>query len=172
MGPLLFLDIDGVLVTRATLTKGTKLLPGHKWSFHQFDPQTVGALNRITDETGATIVISSTWRKGRTLMQLREILADQGVTGRVIDKTGNSEDGIRGGEIQRFMTDMGIEPHEIVILDDDADMLHLTPRLIQTRSQTGLTMEDAQAAIDLLAGRRPEGTLHTPWEDGRPQARA
>lgn len=164
MTPLVFLDIDGVLVTPTALRQTQKHLPGHRWGFHQFDPQTVAALNRITDETGASIIISSTWRKGRSVMELREILAGQGVTGRVRDKTGNSHDGIRGGEIQAFMDTLGIEPDEIAILDDDSDMLHLAPRLIQTRFATGLTMDDAQAAIDLLTGRRETGVLHTTRE--------
>ena len=163
MHPLVFLDIDGVLVTQTELAQPMRALPGHRARFHAFHPAAVTALNLITDLTPARIVISSTWRIGRTLMQLRELLADQGVTGKVIGTTGRDPDGIRGREIQAFLDEHGLAPDECVILDDDADMEDLMPRLIQTSFETGLTPEDARAATDLLTGKRASGIVRAPW---------
>ena len=147
-------------VTHTELAQPMRALPGHHWCFHTFNPAAVAALNLVTDLTPARIVISSTWRKGRTLMQLREILADQGVTGTMIGKTGNDETGIRGREIQAFLDEHGLEPDDCVILDDDADMEHLLPRLVRTGWDAGLTPEDARIAVELLTGARRTG-LHS-----------
>lgn len=80
---LIFLDIDGVL---NTCQHGSFRCSLNGQEYHAFCPKTVAALNRITDETGAKIVVSSTWRlKGLDVM--RAILGDQGVTGEVIGLT-------------------------------------------------------------------------------------
>lgn len=74
---IVFLDFDGVI------NKGA----GPWW------PECVAELNRITDATGAKIVVHSTWRYGRTLDEIRSILTDghlhmaqaAQVTGEIID---------------------------------------------------------------------------------------
>jgi len=55
---VVFLDFDGVINRGAG-----------RWVKHM-----VELLNRITDETGAVIVVHSTWRWGRTLAKIRHIL--------------------------------------------------------------------------------------------------
>ena len=93
-------------------------------------------LNHIIDKTDAKIVISSTWRKGRTLEQLREIFTKVGFTGEIIDKTpslfyseksGCTNSVPRGCEIEEWMRSKYgyLESVNIkyVILDDDSDML-------------------------------------------------
>ena len=127
---VIFLDIDGVLAIRSSLRKGC-------W---QLDPGGVGRLNRLVRETQAKIVVSSTWRIGRTLDQLKEVLAEQGVKIEpIIGVTPRTQmNGCRGDDIQRWLTDNpGVEV--FVILDDDADMLHLLPSLVKTDMVSGLT---------------------------------
>jgi hydroxymethylpyrimidine pyrophosphatase-like HAD family hydrolase len=64
---LIFLDIDGVLVTT------NSLIPSDKYFGHTFDKNCVQNLIEILDATGAKVVISSSWREGRTLSQLQSI---------------------------------------------------------------------------------------------------
>ena len=121
----------------------------------------MAALNHILERTGASIVVTSVWRYDG-LMKVKERLAAWGVLpGRVIGITpvlcrtekGWSQGLRRGDEIQRWMDDYQRETIEaFVILDDDSDMKHLLPYLVLTNTEQGLTMEDAQRAIEMLEG--------------------
>ena len=57
----LFLDIDGVLNTKWWYTQMDRNTPREKYGY-AFDPNAVANLKRIIDETGADIVISSSWK--------------------------------------------------------------------------------------------------------------
>jgi len=147
---IVFLDIDGVLVNRKSLLFASGMRAAG-------NADCVAALNRITDETGAFIVVSSTWRMAG-LMQIKEILKSWGVKAEVL---GLAPDLTRrrgaiytaterGDEIQEWL-DTSIYPVEsFVILDDDSDMKHLLNRLVRTKFEVGLTEQDATRAISFL----------------------
>jgi phosphoglycolate phosphatase-like HAD superfamily hydrolase len=147
---LIFLDFDGVLVTRKSwYVRSGNMATG--------DPDCVKALNRILEAAGADIVVSSTWRIGNSIAQLQEILSSWGVIGEVLDKTPRLIETCgslyvarpRGDEIATFLENyQSVE--SFVILDDDADMGELLPRLVQTTFELGLTEADADKAIALL----------------------
>lgn len=140
---IIFLDFDGVLC--------------NAWSFRHAsglqamaDPKCIAALNRITDATGAKIVVSSTWRIGQEVIQLRELLKGWGATAPVIDRTPLFW-AARGLEIAAWLKDYTRETIEaFVILDDDGDMVDVKPHLVQTVFSQGLTQSDADRAIGLL----------------------
>jgi len=103
---------------------------------NQFDPESVEYLNSITDETGAKIVVSSSWRSGRTVDDLQKLFQSVGITGEVIDKTSrlnfaNWNTSVpRGCEIEHWIDThkelLGQDKYDYksyVILDDDSDML-------------------------------------------------
>lgn len=104
---VIFLDIDGVLnhqdwyVRRQEEVKQDDIVA--QYPFYEFDPESVKQLNRIINETGAKVVVSSTWRIGRSVEQLQGILNRVGFTGEVIDRTpsfhakGDDNDGNRIG---------------------------------------------------------------------------
>lgn len=77
MNHILFLDFDGVI----------------NQGFGRWHRDLVLRLNEITDETGAKIVIHSSWRYGRTLPTLRHVLSSPDlhlkpppvVTGEILD---------------------------------------------------------------------------------------
>ena len=157
---IVFLDFDGPIIPilshhkrKAAYEAGDKT-PLAAW------PACVTALNRITDTTGAVIVVSSTWRADG-LMRTRERLAAWGVKADCIALTpylnrktesGDWEPIPRGLEIQKWLDDYERETVEsFVIIDDDQDMEHLLPRLIHTPFEFGLTEEDADRAIEMLA---------------------
>lgn len=143
--PIVFLDIDGVLVNRRSLAQASGLRA-------KADTDCVAMLNKITDETGARIVVSSTWRRGGKRF-IKETLRLWGVSGRVIGCTPLLHAVDRGAEIQSFMDEYAKSNGDIkafVILDDDDDMLHLSSRLVRTYFADGLTSANADEAIALL----------------------
>jgi hypothetical protein len=125
----------------------------------------VEQLNRITEATGAVIVVSSTWRADG-ITKTRERLSEWGVKADCIALTPycNERDpatglfkGVpRGREIQKWLDDY--DRHEVesfVILDDDSDMEHLLPRLVHTPFEEGLTEAHADRAIAMLSDIAP-----------------
>lgn len=88
---VIFLDIDGVLNHemwyRRRFQEMDKNSETSRHPYYEFDPQSVAELNRIIELTDAKIVISSTWRLGRTTEQLQEILNSVGFKGEIIGRT-------------------------------------------------------------------------------------
>lgn len=151
---IVFVDIDGVLNNRSGYRAGNIDEYGRKP-----DPACVASLNRITDATGAGIVVSSTWRIAG-LMRMRETFRAWGVTAPVFDitpKLFNYRGDIaisvpRGREIAAWLANNKTlySLQSFVILDDNADMEHLAPYLILTTFEHGLTPKLAEWAISIL----------------------
>lgn len=86
---IIFLDFDGVLnhqdwyKRRMHGETGPELLH----PLNEFDPETIQILNRIIEETGAKVVVSSTWRVGKMVVDLQKMLDDVGFIGEIIDIT-------------------------------------------------------------------------------------
>lgn len=159
---IIFLDIDGVLISRASSSAPLKSIDRPAGA----DPSCVSALNTITDATGANLVVSSMHRLGVPLVRLRELISGWGVKAPVVGKTPRlhvnrivSERTIevsapRGTEIQKWLDQhegSRFDPECFVILDDDCDMEHLSHRLVKTQFEPGLTMADAELAISMLS---------------------
>lgn len=121
---VIFLDIDGVL----------NVYPQGRDRFGSiFHQHFVDNLKKIIDETGAKIVVSSTWRfAGLKIMQ--EMWDERSLPGEVIGITRDCNQLVgegkfeffdhveRGHEIQEWLEDHP-EIERYVILDDDNDML-------------------------------------------------
>ena len=144
---VIFLDIDGVLVTLASARK--KRRPAVA------DASCVAALNFLVANTGAVLVITSAWRIGTPIEKFQPLFDSWGIKARVFGSTGQRQDS-RGIEIAKWLkypAPKFLEPEPVesfVILDDDADMGMLLPRLVQTNHLVGLTMSDAEQAIKIL----------------------
>lgn len=154
---VIFLDIDGVLNNLSCYGKGQTADV-----YTRADSRCVEALNRVTKETGARIVVSSVWRHAG-LKKIRDILRAWGVTGKVIgctpDLARKAQDSAlylatqRGDEIQAWL-DAHAERARVdgfCIIDDDADMKHLLPKLVQTDFDHGLTQAHAERVIAMLS---------------------
>jgi hypothetical protein len=109
MDKLVFLDIDGVVNSgknyhewNAAWDAGVKeraeqglqtdrwLDPGEDpYVIKLFDAENIARLNEITDQTGAAIVVSSSWRMfyASWFRKLQDTLAAAGVTGKVLAPT-------------------------------------------------------------------------------------
>ena len=172
---VLFLDIDGVLnsenwfgyrlyciknnmfneVINFVNTNDERI----KYKLSMIDDRAIANLNRIIEETGCKVVLSSSWRScveaENTLTEY--ILKLKGfkyefydVTPRILTKEFGTQ---RGEEIQLWM-DKESEKNDIesfVILDDDSDMLpEQMNNFIQIDGQVGLTDKDVFTAIEIL----------------------
>ena len=85
MKKILFLDIDGVLVTE----RGQQSQLAVKGTLRDdygalFDPLSVGCLKQIIDATDAEIVISSTWKMEMGLEGILRMWSDRNLPGKVI----------------------------------------------------------------------------------------
>ena len=143
---VIFLDIDGVVNSEDSWRRrGDSLYDDIP------DEEHIKHLNTIVKETGAEIVISSSWRSVFTLLGLKYIMHGQGSIGKIIGKTPKIEhDTVRGMEIQKWLDDTNEEIESFVILDDDCDMAHLSDKLVKTTWETGLQEEHAMLAIEIL----------------------
>lgn len=155
---ILFLDIDGVLNSHQSADYFHRVRG--EWNpYEEFCPISVGNLCTILEEVpDLKIIMSSTWRIGiPNLEKLKEIfdalptsIESSLIKSRLIDKTPVHRDSPRGLEIQEWVDvnkDKLTKDFRMVILDDDSDMAHLKPHLIQTNGVLGLTLLDAQKAI-------------------------
>ena len=119
---VLFLDFDGVITH-----------PGSKWNV---DPEKVKLLEKIIKDTGAKIVVSSSWSvgcknaeqfierdfSGYFKNKTTEITRDSLFIQSIIDVTDHMGSA-RGDEIKRWLEAHEDEVESYVILDDDGDML-------------------------------------------------
>ena len=146
---IIFLDIDGVLNSEKSIKMNYYMNGKHSIHVDLPHKSHVKWLNKIVEETGAKLVISSTWRIGTIARRISDILYLCGVKATVIDKTpvGNCE---RGIEIQTWLDETKYEILSFIILDDDSDMLHLSNRLVQTKWKFGLNEKHAIKAIEML----------------------
>jgi hypothetical protein len=152
---VIFLDFDGVLCNPESISAGYKARTAPEQDPYGPHDDCVSALNRIIEQTGAVIVVSSTWRKCKNPNSaMRETLMRWGVTGQVIGCTPVLERGAfsvqRGTEIQQWLDTSRTPVTSFVILDDDSDMAHLRHRLVRTSFKVGLTEADADQAIAIL----------------------
>jgi hypothetical protein len=148
---VIFLDIDGVL---------NVMHPDRDEYGRCFHPHFEDNLKRIIKETGAKIVISSTWRASG-LMVMQEMWIKRQLAGEVIDITCHLKSRRRGQEIQVWLDSNEVESY--VILDDDTDMeLHQMKCFVRTSENQhhrdcvdvgyGLTDICTDQAIGILNG--------------------
>ncbi len=148
---IIFLDFDGVLNSMDWLRTFPR---GEGPQYEQVDDRAVALLNKIVEQTGAMVVVSSTWRIGRKLprTELQEILNKHGFKGIVMDVTPRSAHGVRGREIQEWLSAQSrYQIESFVIIDDSSDMAHLMPKLVRTTNDTGLTQEHVDLAVAMLS---------------------
>ena len=140
---VIFLDIDGVLA------------PIRRWDrYGDLDPACIQVLNEIVAGGEADVVVSSTWRHGKTVAELQELLEAEGFAGRVLDKTPTGMDGAsRAEEIAAWLAEHAVGGY--VIIDDHADMGDLRAHLVLTHPGRGLQPADVPRAIATLRSRLP-----------------
>lgn len=162
---IIFLDIDGVLNVYSH---------DHDEFGSQFHKHFVDNLRSIIEETGAKIVISSTWRYAG-LERMKEMWEKRNLPGEVIDVTPDCtylyNEGLlqlttrieRGHEVEYWLDENSEHVGNYVIIDDDNDFLqHQLGNFVRTANNInhsdcvdigyGLTKECAKKAIRILNG--------------------
>lgn len=161
---VIFLDIDGVINTKEWHSKMTKSTPKDEYGY-AFDPIAVANLAHIVDETGAEIVISSSW-KFYGVSKLREMWQKRNLPGNILDITPNyvSDEMLlnanleeiqigvcRGNEIKEWLSRHEDEVINYAIVDDFDDLLpEQEDHVVLTDSLIGITERDAAKAIAIL----------------------
>lgn len=162
MRRLIFLDIDGVLVTERSIHAEHKRTGrAHSGLQSAFDSMAVKQLNRVLSATSPWIVLSSVWRLGdEGVDEIARRARIRGFRQRLIGRTpdltrvpGKPREYAhhpRGDEVARWLKEHGAKSDRFVILDDDDDMGALTDHLIRCDWKTGLTKPLADEAIRRL----------------------
>lgn len=141
---VIFLDIDGVLNNASHLTKLIELL-GKKQYFsiinqmHEipFDYRSCKLLKELIKETGAEIILSSTWRMNDNGINTIEKYAEIPIK----DITPVLE-AMRGEEIKQYLKNHP-EITQYVILDDDTDMLkEQIGHFVKVNNEVGFTITE------------------------------
>jgi len=158
----LFLDIDGVLNSSIYHNRVT-FLRNAKWPEIngvpvRLEPSKIPLLNQLVHPS-VQIVLSSMWRvKGHA--QVESWLRHLGFTGRLVDATAldiTDPRRCRGKEIAAWLKAAGHEERDwggavrFACLDDDRRMEPVRPHWVPVDSVDGLTGNDVEKALKLLA---------------------
>lgn len=161
---VIFLDIDGVLATWASLKRQIELD-----GMYGFQKECVDNMNELIEKSGAEIVLSSTWRfKG--LDWFNPFAKKQGLCKECIDVTGHNTGkteggfytaGTRGSEIKEWLSKHP-EVDSFVIIDDDSDMDNLKDHLVLVKPgmEKGFQKKDIEKALYILGEK--EISMKTP----------
>lgn len=144
---VIFLDIDGVLNPHDWWKRRpSRNLP--------VDPEAVARLDRLIVETGAAVVLSSTWRTKQPLHQTVWMLAANGLTRdatqRFLGTTAVHNGRERGREIDLWVRAARCV-EAFATLDDDSDMDPHMDRLVQTSVEMGLRDEHCARVREMLS---------------------
>ena len=146
---VLFLDIDGVLNTdrQHWHCQMNGITPVDEFGY-EFDHKAVDNLATILEETGAEIVISSSW-KFLGLQTLQKMWEDRKLPGTILDITPDGKS--KGWEIDEWLMECESQVNRYAIIDDENDILpKQLNHFVQTNSQFGITCKDAERVITII----------------------
>lgn len=176
---VIFLDIDGVMNCQEEMLVMLKQNPKNRSDVSLPSPTKCKLLKQLVEETGARIVLSSSWRLSlnaiQKLIDLFELynLVLSGFTCNEVDskKFKNTlfedikpryqhtmgdfgtyiED--RGAEIAAWLLDHPNVSNFVILDDEDSDIKSWFPNnLVKTDIQVGLTLDDCLKAAEILKG--------------------
>ena len=126
--------------------------------YHDWDKDAVERLRALCEDFGAEIVVSSDWRRGKSVEMLQAYFRLHDLHRYVTDKTGESGSAphYRAGEVKDYL-DAHPEVERFVIVDDGygREFNALFPdQFVRTRS--ALEAADAARARQILSDRRAQ----------------
>ncbi len=165
---LIFLDIDGVLVTKRILQNKNRLqfLDDNNYNF---DKDSKNVLEDIVSATEAKIIITASWKCGnlekikniflrRNFKYAESIIGETGTAYNYLNNVGREILSVnRGNEIETWLKFyFGYNYNEKIkyaIIDDDDDMLYKQKNnFVHTTFEVGLTPELGKKTIYILNG--------------------
>ena len=152
---IIFLDFDGVMDTEYydhILSEADKPISDEYGLL--VDPECVKNLKYIIDNTGADIVISSTWKDDMSYKEILDMWKYRGLPGFVTDVTPSNAKHNRGDEIDAWLKECPEECNYVIIDDLDAGNFneHQIPKLLIVNPLFGLDEYIAERAIRKLNG--------------------
>jgi hypothetical protein len=142
---VIFLDFDGCVI----------LIPANG----EYDPdlgaskEAMANLNLLVQVTKAEVVVSSSWREGRTVAELEALLHSWGYRGTTLGKTDDSsgrDDEDRGQPVLDWLAEHPTVESFVVIDDERTDLEPLARRLVSPKPDVGLQFFDVQEAARIL----------------------
>ena len=162
MKRIVFLDFDGVMDTGHHCNRlNYQGLPENDKYGVLFDPDCVKNLERIIEETGAEIVVTSSWKDWMSYEQFLQMWKDRNLPGFVTDTTPSCSNH-RGDEISSWLSlfskiENGAECRYVIIDDmGEADFnKDQVSHLVSVDSFYGLNEKACLQAISILCGGIP-----------------
>jgi hypothetical protein len=156
---IVFLDIDGVLNSTAWADQRPlrgfipPVTAADAFAEERIDPAAVARTRRLVEQSGASIVLISSWRHRMPAMEFARLLALYGwADAPVIGATPDIPHGTRGDEVDAWLAMHGWGgPY--VCIDDDQDFAPDQPH-IQTNPDVGLTDADVSRSLMLARTQR------------------
>ena len=151
---IVFLDFDGVMDTAYydDFLHKNSLPETDKYGI-VFDPYCIKNLKYIIDNTGADIVISSTWKDDMTYNDILDMWKDRNLPGFVTDVTPTLSHGHkRGDEIDAWLNECKTDCRYVIIDDLHAYHFHehQISRLLVVNPFSGLDEDTAERAVAML----------------------
>lgn len=154
----LFLDIDGVLNSTEDWIEAKILTHPFNHGVNMLNRAKLAMLVHIVKETGAKLVLSSTWRLHYSNEEMLDMFCERGchqITEDIlIDQTPPPKlSGIRGDDIASWLAQHP-EVTQYVILDDNSDFYqHQKLYHVKTDTYVGLTFYQMKECIRLLSDK-------------------
>ena len=156
-----FLDMDGVV--------NTVILHKHKHPFRKYirlkdgnyvdlclpgqkrvsNKQAVLWLNKICNEGDADIVITSSWRIGHSLDDIKKALYRSGLDRKIKIIGATKVLGRRDAEILQWISSHYCDRY-VVLDDDDFDLADVKQNLVRADTNVGLTYNEYKKAVEIL----------------------
>lgn len=161
MNKVIFLDIDGVMTTSVYVKHSVNVLMRvngftyEEAKYHTkdkfgeiFDPIAVDSLDKIIKSTNAKLVITSSWKKGKTLDFFKEMWKERNLPGEILDMTDNTIYDNRRDEIDGYLYNHTSDIESYLVIDDRN--LGYKDRQILTDTNFGLNCNDITRSIHIL----------------------
>lgn len=143
----IFLDIDGVLIPAESVSmiNHADFDDNEKWN-----KKSINNLNELIKETGAKIVISSHYRKLKTMEEIKNKFKELGINASIVGEISKGNNMLRGEEIQKYVDDNNIK--DFVVIDDlSHDFNNFFPeKYVKPKTNIGFDKENLKKALNIL----------------------
>jgi hypothetical protein len=138
---IIFLDFHGVIINLKHENHDCNM---------GWDKEAIKNLNKVTDETGAKIVVISACKNDIPFSQTKQHLINAGITGEIIGKTVDIDKSLRAEQVNHWFSKHKVS--SFIIIDDkryDSE-INFKNNFLKINPDKLFTKLDANNAIDIL----------------------